>query len=127
MPVNGETGGKGSGLEGKLVAALAAAGLPAPVPQFRPFPPGGRRWKFDLAWPAARLLVEVDGGTYSQGAHTRGARIDQDAEKRATAVAAGWRVMVITKYLITGGGPAQLTPGLAATLIAEALACHVPA
>lgn len=50
-----------------------------------------RRWRFDLAWPVARLAVEVNGGRY---AHAGGRHAsDRDYEKLQQAAALGWRVM----------------------------------
>ena len=92
-------------LERQLAAALALAGLPAPVPQFRFAPP--RQWKADFAWPEARLLVEVDGGVFTRGRHTRGAGYIKDCEKLNAAVLAGWRVLRVTRPHIRRGQAVQ--------------------
>lgn len=99
-------------LERQLAAALALAGLPAPVPQFRFAPP--RQWKADFAWPEARLLVEVDGGVFTRGRHTRGTGYIKDCEKLNAAVLAGWRVLRVT--------PPDLRSGRGVAWIAQALA-----
>jgi hypothetical protein len=109
-----ETGGRGSALARRLVELIEAAGLEAPEVEYRLFPAGGRRHKYDLAWPVYRLLAEVDGGTFTGGAHTRGQRIDLDAEKQSLAAAAGWRTLRFTRHLISDGR--------AVALVAEALA-----
>jgi hypothetical protein len=110
----GETGGTGSALARKLAGLVIGAGLEPAELEYRIFPPGGRRHKYDLAWPAHRLVAEVDGGTFTGGAHTRGERIDLDAEKQSLAAAAGWRTLRFTRHLINDGR--------AVALIAEALA-----
>ncbi|MGJ3495795.1 hypothetical protein ACR9PT_14710 [Piscirickettsia salmonis] len=51
-----------------------------------------RRWRFDFAWPSLKIAVEVEGGTYSQGRHTRGKGFEADCEKYNSAVEAGWQV-----------------------------------
>lgn len=52
-----------------------------------------RRWRFDLAWPDRMLAVEVDGGVWTQGRHTRGAGFIEDCVKTNRAVVLGWRVL----------------------------------
>jgi hypothetical protein len=65
-----------------------------PVPQYAFHPK--RKWRYDYAWPNHRLLIDIDGGTYSSGAHARGGGIENDREKDAAAVVAGWRVLRVT-------------------------------
>lgn len=63
--------------------------LPAPVLELRFAAP--RRWRFDLAWEAERLAVEVDGGIWKGGRHTRGQGYENDCVKFAEAVIRGCR------------------------------------
>jgi very-short-patch-repair endonuclease len=72
-----------------------------------------RQWRWDFAFPGAGLLVEVDGGTRINGAHNRGARIEQDCEKQTAAAIAGWRTIRVTGD--------QVRDGRAATWIEQAL------
>jgi len=55
--------------------------------QFAP----GRRWRFDMAWPARMVAVEVDGGEWVAhgGRHARAS----DYDKLNTAAILGWRVV----------------------------------
>lgn len=62
-----------------------------------------RDFRFDLAWPDRRLAVEVDGGTYSGGRHTRGAGYERDAEKGNEAAIKGWRVLHVTAAMVEDG------------------------
>lgn len=80
-----------SPLVASLLRQIASAGLPAPVQEHRFH--STRRWRFDLAWPERMISVEVDGGVWSGGRHTRGAGFVADCEKTNEATAMGWRVI----------------------------------
>ena len=62
-----------------------------------------RRWRFDFAWPRQSLAVEVEGGSFVAGRHTRGAAFEADCEKYARAVLAGWRVLRVTPRQVDSG------------------------
>jgi very-short-patch-repair endonuclease len=55
-----------------------------------------RKWRLDLAWASVRVAVEIDGGIFVQGRHTRGDGWLKDAEKRNHAQLCGWIVLVYT-------------------------------
>lgn len=55
-----------------------------------------RLWRFDFAHPISRVAVELDGGAFTQGRHTRGKGFEQDCEKLNTAAEQGWRVFRFT-------------------------------
>ena len=55
-----------------------------------------RKWRFDFCWPDRMLAMEVDGGTWVGGAHSRGSGQEKDCEKLAAAVILGYRVMRAT-------------------------------
>lgn len=73
------------------IAAAAEFGLPPFVREFRFHPV--RRWRFDYAWPAQRVALEVDGASGSYGRHSRPGGMRADHEKLNTATAMGWRVL----------------------------------
>jgi very-short-patch-repair endonuclease len=60
-----------------------------------------RRWRFDFAHRESRVAIEIEGGVWSGGRHTRGAGFVGDCEKYLEAHLAGWRVMRLTKEMIT--------------------------
>jgi len=62
-----------------------------------------RRWRFDFAWPDARVAVEVEGGTWSDGRHNRGDGFERDCEKYAEAAIAGWQVLRVTTAMVDDG------------------------
>jgi very-short-patch-repair endonuclease len=73
-----------------------------------------RRWRFDFAWPHAKVAVEVDGGIYQQGRHNRGAGMEKDNEKLNEALSCGWKVLRF--------GPNAIKSGEAAGVVETTLA-----
>lgn len=71
-----------------------AAGLPIPAPEYRFAPP--RRWRFDWSWPSSRVALEIEGGVWTRGRHTRGTGFLKDMEKYNEAGARGWIVLRCT-------------------------------
>lgn len=79
------------------------AGLPKPVAELA-FAKGlGRRWRFDWAWVDQGVAVEVEGGAFIAGRHTRGAGFLKDMEKYNTAAILGWRILRVTPKQIENG------------------------
>lgn len=72
-----------------------------------------RRWRFDFAWSAKLVALEIDGGIWTSGRHTRGAGFFKDMEKLNEAVLAGWRVLRCS--------PEQMENGHIFTLLARIL------
>lgn len=52
-----------------------------------------RRWRFDFAIPSHKVAIEIDGGVWTGGRHTRGQGFLDDCEKLNAAACAGWRVL----------------------------------
>jgi hypothetical protein len=52
-----------------------------------------RKWRFDFAWIEYRVGLEVQGGLFIAGRHSRGAGIAKDMEKFSEAAALGWRIL----------------------------------
>lgn len=86
-----------------LVGLCAAAGLPAPTPEYRFHPE--RKWRLDYAWPERRVAVEIEGGIFVAGRHSRGAGMLSDMAKYNAATLLGWRLL---RY-----SPAQLLVAVA--------------
>lgn len=80
---------------------MQGAGLPMPEREYRFHPV--RRWRFDYCWPDERLAVEIEGGTWQGGRHSRGAGYAQDAEKGNTALAMGYRLLRYTPGMLKDG------------------------
>lgn len=75
---------------------------------------GLKDWRWDFAWPAALVALEMDGGGFVGGRHGRGVGIEKDCEKYSTAAVFGWRLVRCT--------PRQVKSGQAAEWITNALA-----
>lgn len=65
--------------------------IPLPEPEYHFAPP--RKWRFDYAWPRLKIALEVEGGVWIRGRHTRGAGFLKDIEKYNTAASLGWLVL----------------------------------
>ena len=52
-----------------------------------------RKWRADFAHLDSRTLIEIEGGIFTNGRHTRGAGYAADLEKYLEATLAGWRVV----------------------------------
>lgn len=67
-----------------------------------------RRWRFDFAFPDEMLAVEVEGGTWVQGRHSRGSAFTADCIKYAEAMILGWRVLRVTGDMVSDGTAVEL-------------------
>lgn len=98
-----------SALEDTLDVQLRAAGL---APYERQFlfakQAMGRRWAADFCWPDHHLIVEVDGGVYSGGRHTRGKGFEGDCDKLNAAAKLGYAVLRFTAKHIKDGSAVTL-------------------
>lgn len=63
----------------------------------------GRAWRFDFAFVEFRIAVEVEGGTWSGGRHTRGAGYEADTAKYNAAALDGWTVLRFTSTQVKRG------------------------
>jgi very-short-patch-repair endonuclease len=51
-----------------------------------------RRWRFDIAIPELKIAIEIEGGAWVNGRHTRASGFIKDMEKYNSAVLLGWRL-----------------------------------
>lgn len=98
--------------EDLLYFQLKSVKLPLPERQFKFCP--DRRFRADFGWAAQKLLVEVQGGAFVNGRHTRGMGFEKDCERKAIAMLLGYRILEVT--------PRQVKQGKALEWIGRALA-----
>jgi very-short-patch-repair endonuclease len=78
-----------------------------------------RCWRADFAYLPGKLLIEIEGGTWGGGRHTRGKGYQADCEKYNHATLAGWRVIRFTGSMLTVQHVGPLL-----SLIASLSCCH---
>ena len=116
-----------------LAEQLTQAGIP--FEREYPFAESmGRKWRADFAtgrpseihWRKVAglpwrwtVLIEVDGGGYVSGRHSRGSGIEADAEKQSAAAILGFRVLRVT--------PKQVEDGRALAWVKQALGMEAAA
>lgn len=86
-------------------AQAVAAGLTKPVREFKFHPE--RRWRADYFWPYAAhgndIALEVEGGVWTKGRHTRGSGFVKDMEKYNAMAAMGIRLIRLTPQQVKAG------------------------
>lgn len=70
-----------------------------PIQQFKFCP--SRKWRADFCFRRRMVIVELDGGIYTRGRHTRPGGYVKDAEKLNAAVALGYAVLRIPGPLLS--------------------------
>ena len=94
-----------------------AAGIPSPEREYRFHPP--RRCRFDFAWPAQKVAVEMEGVTHygaGIGRHQSAQGFVADCEKYETALIDGWRVYRVPGPWIREGKETVWRPQVMETL-----------
>ncbi len=95
-----------SKLEERFARDLRALKVLEPTREHQFAPP--RRWRFDFSWPDLMLAVEIEGGVWTNGRHTRGSGFVADTEKYNAAALAGWRVLRFTEKSVRDGSAVEL-------------------
>ena len=107
-----------SALEITLYFQIKALGLPLPEREYRfaaehvgkgqcirqrLHQAGLKDWRFDFAFIEQKLAVEVEGGAFVNGRHTRGVGFTADIWKYHQAMSLGWTVYRCDGALVRNG------------------------
>jgi len=99
-----------SALEDLFAFQLDSAGLTGYVREYRAIP--GRKFPYDFAFVSEKILIEIQGGTYMNGAHNRGVGINRDCEKAQLAVIHGWRLLPFDTKQVKSGAALEVVEKL---------------
>lgn len=75
-----------------VIKWFAEHGLTA-IPEHRFHPE--RKWRFDFIFKP-NIALEVEGGIWNGGRHSRGSGFKADMEKYNSATVMGWRILRVT-------------------------------
>ncbi len=89
---------KDSPLELLFDVQLEQAGLPAADLKDCALVGSPKAWRYDRIWTAQGVIVEIEGGVWSQGRHTRGKGFIEDCTKYNWATSQGWRLFRFTEW-----------------------------
>jgi len=73
---------------------------------------GSRRWRADFVHRESRTLIEVEGGAWCGGRHTRGSGFVEDAAKYLRAWELGWQVLRLSSGQINIGDVGRIVAKL---------------
>lgn len=93
-----------------LVALCKERGWPEPLTEQCLIP--GRRFRCDFSWPSHQLVVEVNGGSFINGRHSRGMGQINDWEKLNLLTLLGFRVLQVTPKQVVDGTLAGILTGV---------------
>lgn len=74
-----------------FIKVLKANNIPLPIIEYQFHPT--RKWRFDYYWQQNRFALEVEGGVWTGGRHTRGTGFLKDMEKYNSATIMGFRII----------------------------------
>lgn len=88
-----------SKLEAKFLLMWRAVGGAQLASEHRFHPT--RRWRLDFAHTGCKVAIELEGGVWSGGRHTRGSGFVGDCEKYNAATLLGWRLFRLATGMVT--------------------------
>lgn len=77
---------------------LTLQNIPLPVTEHKFHPT--RKWRFDYCWVQHKIALEVEGGVFTGGRHTRGSGFMGDMEKYNNGALLGYRIIRTTPSLL---------------------------
>ncbi|WP_224055555.1 hypothetical protein [Vibrio penaeicida] len=85
-----------SRLEAEFALQIRALKLPVPETEFRFHPV--RQWRFDFAWSLQKFAVEIEGGGWNHGRHTRGKGFSDDLKNTLKPCDSVGRCIAVTRH-----------------------------
>ena len=95
-----------SDLEELFAFQLDALGLTGYLREYQAVK--GRKFRWDFCYECARLLIEVNGSTFTKGGHSTGTGIRRDYEKNNLAQLAGWRCLMFDGEMVRSGEAVEI-------------------
>ena len=62
-----------------------------------------RKWRLDFAFPDKKIGIEIEGGTWTNGRHSRGTGYEKDLCKYNAASRRGWMILRYSTRMVTSG------------------------
>lgn len=78
----------------QFISICKSYGFNTPEAEYKFHPK--RKWKFDFAFVHHKVAIEIEGGVWTSGRHTRGSGFVKDMEKYNAATELGWRILRFT-------------------------------
>ena len=87
----------------RMLSRMGHAGrrYPLPLEHYRFHP--ARMWKFDFAWPEAKVALEIEGGAFVAGRHVQGVGYAKDCDKYNAATFMGWAIIRLSTLQLRQG------------------------
>ena len=95
-----------SDLEETFAFQLRTLGLTDYVREYKAIE--GRKFRWDFCFEGARLLVEINGQTFTKGGHSTGVGIRRDYEKNNLAQLADWRCLMFDGAAVRSGEAVEI-------------------
>jgi hypothetical protein len=78
----------------RFFTLLKLNNIEVPTPEYKFH--NTRKWRFDYCWIDKKIALEVEGGVWTNGRHTRGSGFIKDMEKYNNAALLGYRIIKCT-------------------------------
>ncbi len=88
-------------LTAKLDYYIRISVFPNPIKEYQFLP--DRKFRFDYAWPAQRIALEIEGGIWVGGRHINPQGFSKDIEKYNLAAINNWMLLRVTSDMLKDG------------------------
>lgn len=95
--------------EERFWCQLVESGTPLPLRQHQFARCVNRKFQSDFFWDDERLIVEIDGGMYSNGRHNTGKGREEDMERDAIAYGLGITTLRFSPKYVRSGWALAMT------------------